>query len=154
MVTSSYISVSVVNIMEAKGEDNTPILEAKQPAIDGPKVEMLGLLSEDVKNNKQLICLFCPSKILPPETGSYEDSKEYELQIVKKNENGVAHIAKEKLSQFYRVEDMFDFDNVGFSKTVDNMKYLICADCEAGPIGYHDLNTKKCYVAISRIKHE
>ena len=36
---------------------------------------------------------------------------------------------------------MFDFDNVGFSRTVeDGVKYLVCADCEMGPIGYH--NTK------------
>jgi len=129
-------------------------MEDNQPASNGPKVEISGLLADDTKNNKQLICPYCPSKILPPKMGFYEDSKVYELQIVRKNEEGVVHIAKEKLAQFYRVEDMFDFDNVGFSKTVDNMKYLICADCEAGPIGYHDLNTKKCYVALSRIKHQ
>ena len=140
--------------MEATGKNEVKIMEDNQPASNGPKVEISGLLADDTKNNKQLICPYCPSKILPPKMGSYEDSKVYELQIVKKNEEGVVHIAKEKLAQFYRVEDMFDFDNVGFSKTVDNMKYLICADCEAGPIGYHDLNTKKCYVALSRIKHQ
>ena len=86
--------------------------------------------------------------------GSYKDSNEYELQVVKKNDEGVVHIAKEKLAQFYCVEDMFDFDNVGFSKNVDEVKYLICADCEAGPIGYHDLRTKKSYVALSRISHQ
>ena len=140
--------------MEATGKNEVRIMEDNQPASNGPKVEISGLLADDTKNNKQLICPYCPSKILPPKMGSYEDSKVCELQIVKKNDDGVVHIAKEKLAQFYRVEDMFDFDNVGFSKTVDNMKYLICADCEAGPIGYHDLSTKKCYVALSRIKHQ
>ena len=140
--------------MEAKGENDVKIKEDNKPASNGPKVEMSGLLSEESKNMKQLSCSHCPSKILPPQLGFYEDSKEYELQIVKKNDEGVVLIAKEKLSQFYRVEDMFDFDNVGFSKTVDNMKYLICADCDTGPIGYHDLNTKKCYVALSRIAHQ
>ena len=140
--------------MEAKGENNVKIVEDSQTASNGPTVELLGLLSDDTKNKKQLVCPYCPSKILPPNMGSYEDSTEYELQIVKKNDEGVVHIAKEKLSQFYRVEDMFDFDNVGFSKTVENMKYLICADCDAGPIGYHDLDTKKCYVALSRINHQ
>ena len=140
--------------MEATGKNEVRIIEDGQPVSNGPKVEISGLLADDTKNVKQLICPYCPSKILPPNMGSYEDSNVYELQIVKKNDDGVVHIAKEKLAQFYRVEDMFDFDNVGFSKTVDNMKYLICADCDAGPIGYHDLNTKKCYVALSRIKHQ
>ena len=43
---------------------------------------------------------------------------------------------------FYRVEDMFDFDNLGFTNTVGTIKYLSCADCDVGPIGYHDLRTK------------
>ena len=29
---------------------------------------------------------------------------------------------KEMLKQFFRVEDMFDFDNVGFTNTVDTTK--------------------------------
>jgi hypothetical protein len=49
---------------------------------------------------------------------------------------------------------MFDFDNLGFSKTVGDIKYLICADCEIGPIGWHSIESKKSYVAISRVKHE
>ena len=43
---------------------------------------------------------------------------------------------------FYRVEDMFDFDNLGFTNTVGNRKFLSCADCDLGPLGYHDLTTK------------
>ena len=29
---------------------------------------------------------------------------------------------KEMLTQFFRVEDMFDFDNLGFTNTVENTK--------------------------------
>ena len=49
---------------------------------------------------------------------------------------------------FYRVEDMFDFDNVGFTNTVGTTKYLSCADCDVGPIGYHDLTTKMRYQTL------
>ena len=28
----------------------------------------------------------------------------------------------EKLNEFFRVKDMFDFDNLGFTNTVDNLK--------------------------------
>ena len=142
--------------MEATGQNDVKITEDQQPASNGPIVEVDGLLSEcELRyNGKQLVCPYCASKVLPPKMGFYEDSNEYKLQVVKKNAEGVVHITKEKLSQFYRVEDMFDFDNVGFSKNVDEVKYLICADCEAGPIGYHDLKTQKSYVALSRITHQ
>lgn len=59
----------------------------------------------------------------------------------------------EEISEYWMVEDMFTFENIGFSNTVDNMKYLICADCEMGPVGWHDLNEKKSYIALSRVKH-
>ena len=61
----------------------------------------------------------------------------------------------EDLKAFWLVTDMFTFDNVGFTNTVDSIKYLICADCEIGPIGWHNISDKKAfYVAVERVKHE
>lgn len=59
------------------------------------------------------------------------------------------------LSKFWLVEDMFHFENVGFSKTVDQtVKYLICADCERGPIGWHDIsNRQEYFVSAERVKY-
>lgn len=59
----------------------------------------------------------------------------------------------ELLKSYWTVNDMFKFENIGFSHTVENKKYLICADCEMGPVGYHDILSKKCYVALKRVKH-
>lgn len=59
----------------------------------------------------------------------------------------------EPLKEFWTVADMFTFENVGFSHTVDSVKFLVCADCELGPIGYHDIPTKKSYIALARVKH-
>jgi hypothetical protein len=62
---------------------------------------------------------------------------------------------RETLTQFWLVIDMFTFENVGFSKTVNTTKYLICADCEIGPIGFVNLEDRtKHYIALSRVKHE
>ena len=63
--------------------------------------------------------------------------------------------AGDTLTQFWLVEDMFHFENVGFSKTVDQtLKYLICADCEIGPIGWHSLsNTKEYFIATERVNY-
>lgn len=64
-----------------------------------------------------------------------------------------AEIESETLTDYWTVNDMFTFENIGFSNSVDNTKYLICADCEMGPVGYHDITTKLCYIALSRVKH-
>ena len=47
---------------------------------------------------------------------------------------------------------MFHFENAGFSNTVGEYKYLTCADCEMGPIGWHCLRTKLSYIADQRVK--
>lgn len=70
-----------------------------------------------------------------------------------KQSRDTAHFEAESLSLFWLVADMLTFENVGFSNTVGNTKYLTCADCEAGPIGYHDLVSKNSYVALSRVEH-
>lgn len=64
-----------------------------------------------------------------------------------------ADIETEALTHYWQVDDMFTFENIGFSHTLKNCKYLICADCEMGPVGYHDVTTKCCYIALKRVKH-
>lgn len=57
------------------------------------------------------------------------------------------------VNKYWCVDNMYAFENVGFSKTVDGVKYLICADCEIGPIGWHDLNTKLSYVSLCKTSY-
>lgn len=59
------------------------------------------------------------------------------------------------VEDFWVVDDMFTFENIGFSNTVDGIKYLICADCEIGPVGFHDTSDKKAFfIAHDRIKYD
>ncbi|MBN3285725.1 MSS4 factor, partial [Polyodon spathula] len=68
---------------------------------------------------------------------------------------GEGSVSGEQLKDHWLVDDMYTFENVGFTKDVGNIKYLICADCEVGPIGWHCLDDKKSfYVALDRVKHE
>lgn len=60
----------------------------------------------------------------------------------------------EQIGHYWLVEDMYTFENVSVTKTVDKVKYLACADCEIGPIGYMDLATNKSYVALSRVTYK
>ncbi|CEP08052.1 hypothetical protein [Parasitella parasitica] len=58
-------------------------------------------------------------------------------------------------THFWHVGNMMDFDNVGFSITVGTTKYLSCADCDLGPIGYHDTtcDPKEYLISIKRAKY-
>ncbi len=46
------------------------------------------------------------------------EETEFELESIKKEDEGKA----EKMSRFFEVEEMFDFDNLGFTNTRDNFK--------------------------------
>ena len=117
-------------------------------------MDTTALINDEKQNAKALTCLRCPSKILPEKKGQFVDDIEKELHVMHKKQED-AGVKKEKFKQFYVVNDMFDFDNIGFTKSVDNdsLKYLICADCEVGPLGWHCISTKKNYVALARVKH-
>lgn len=77
------------------------------------------------------------------------------LQFVLPDSNmkGKTQEANDAPSKYWCVDNMYAFENVGFSKTVDGVKYLICADCEVGPIGWHDLNTKLSYVSLCKTSY-
>lgn len=57
------------------------------------------------------------------------------------------------LLRFWRVGGILDYENVGFSNAVDGVKYLICADCETGPIGFKDTNSDASFLAAARVHH-
>ncbi|NXF34256.1 MSS4 factor, partial [Nyctibius bracteatus] len=83
------------------------------------------------RNLKAVLCQRCGSRVLLP---------------------GAATFARR---EHWLVRDMFSFENVGFTRDVGNVKFLVCADCEAGPIGWHCLDDKDSfYVALDRVAHE
>jgi hypothetical protein len=80
---------------------------------------------------------------------------EFSLPLIhQKHSVSIEALEVENFNEYWVVEDMFTFENIGFSNTVGEYKYLICADCEMGPIGYHEMSTKKNYIALKRVKHE
>ena len=76
---------------------------------------------------------------------------QFELPLPRQNKN-VDHTQKESVSGFWSIVDMYTFENVGFTHAGDGIKYLTCADCEFGPIGYADSSTKLCLLAPVRLK--
>ncbi|XP_053722979.1 guanine nucleotide exchange factor MSS4 [Synchiropus splendidus] len=114
------------------------------------------LVSEDGKNIKSVLCQRCGSKVLTPGSAVFAE-KELVLPCMRKKkgvQSAEGSVDSDTLTAHWLVEDMFTFENVGFTKGVGNIKYLICADCEIGPIGWHCLDDKNSYyVSLERVDH-
>src|SRR5438067_768399 len=94
------------------------------------------------RNIQTIVCSFCDDIILRPQTAILTNKPTLlpQMNIEKKSSkdntennrlsiNGNDHIC-DSLESFWLVSDMFTFENVGFSNTVNNQtKYLVCANC-------------------------
>jgi hypothetical protein len=83
------------------------------------------------KNATSIICPHCECLILLPGNGS----------LVEENHILPARAAGEEGTEFggwWKIEDMFHFENIAFSKVVgdDDCQFLACAECEREPIGF------------------
>ncbi|KAF9581688.1 hypothetical protein BGW38_001198 [Lunasporangiospora selenospora] len=67
--------------------------------------------------------------------------------------------ASEDTQAFWRVSDMMAFENIGFSKKLPNgIQLLSCADCDTGPLGYHETVitpgvNKEYLIALNRVRY-
>ena len=80
---------------------------------------------------------------------------QFPLPHMKQNtdKGDISNVEEEVIKDYWVVEDMYSFENVGFSNSVAGVKYLSCADCEVGPIGWFDIAARTSYVALSRVLH-
>lgn len=154
-----------------------------------PKVDLT--TNSDGYNAKNIRCLRCSSLILQDGVALLirdENSIRVPLPSIRKEDDG----RLEDVTSFWAIDDIYLFENLGFSKTTSSdgvtfpsasenqvnsssndaisssstpaaatacstsneLKYLMCADCDLGPIGCQDLQTKKSYVATNRVKYD
>lgn len=73
---------------------------------------------------------------------------------MRKKKNSTEEEEKEIFHNWWVVDKISHFENIAVSYKVENIKYLACADCENGPVGYHDLTTGKSYIAHERVLHK
>ncbi|XP_053312999.1 guanine nucleotide exchange factor MSS4 [Spea bombifrons] len=114
------------------------------------------LLSEDGRNARAVVCQRCRCRVLSAGVATLA-RKEVLLPLMRMKTLVAEASAPEceVLVEHWLVHDMFTFENVGFSKDVGSVKYLVCADCEVGPIGWHSLEERNSfYVALERVQHE
>ena len=132
----------------------------------------VGLVREDGRNRVKVTCELCGSVVLSPGVGRLvrldrplpnvrqkkelsQDGLATTLITYDPRLGSAAERVKERpvrLRHFWRVEGVFDYDNVGFTRSVDGLKFLICADCEVGPLGYQVSSSRLCSpIFLSRI---
>ncbi|XP_064466683.1 guanine nucleotide exchange factor MSS4 homolog isoform X2 [Ornithodoros turicata] len=109
-------------------------------------------LIENGKNKVHIECRFCSSRILNAGMSKFVET-ECTLPPLDGRAGETSETAEEQLREFWSVEDIYTFENIGFSNTVGKTKYLTCADCDRGPVGWHNLETRKSFVALSRVHH-
>uniref|UniRef100_A0A0B6YZM4 Guanine nucleotide exchange factor MSS4 n=1 Tax=Arion vulgaris TaxID=1028688 RepID=A0A0B6YZM4_9EUPU len=133
-------------------ESETPVLKSTDSSHLSSTIKLTGISDDNGKNKTSIYCQRCPSLVLSPHQAILVRKEFFLPNMFQKTEQ--ASMEGVTLIDFWHVSDMMTFDNVGFSKTVDNIKYLICADCEVGPIGWHSVHDKKAYyIAVDRVKH-
>ncbi|XP_056293159.1 guanine nucleotide exchange factor MSS4 isoform X2 [Pseudoliparis swirei] len=129
-------------------------MASSQQANDG--TDRPDLVSGEGKNSKTVVCQRCGSKVLCPGMAVFAEKELFLPSMRKKNGLSTTEGSADgdTLTAHWFVDDMYTFENVGFTKDVGRIKYLICADCEIGPIGWHSLDDKKSfYVALERVNH-
>ncbi|KAI3384983.1 hypothetical protein SNEBB_005159 [Seison nebaliae] len=95
-------------------------------------------------NPTNIHCDKCKLLLLRGNVGRYvKEAEGIELPLTRVNakdveilkESGVART--ELLYEFYLIDDMYKFENIGISKPwKKDIKFLLCPDCHYGPIGY------------------
>ena len=71
-----------------------------------------------------------------------------QVQLPKSGATSAVAAETETVTSCWQVDDIFTFENMGFSHTVQERKYLACAECEFGPIGFHDMQSGKSYLSL------
>ncbi|XP_030321424.1 guanine nucleotide exchange factor MSS4 [Calypte anna] len=107
------------------------------------------------RNLKAVLCQRCGSRVLLPGAATFARRELLLPAMRKKAAAASGGGGGDLVREHWLVRDMFSFENVGFTRDVGNVKFLVCADCEAGPIGWHCLDDKESfYVALERVAHE
>ena len=129
-------------------------LSHSKTASDTVEFDRALVLGSARTNSLWAVCQVCKSKILQPNVGVLVE-REAELPPLLKKESlntTTQEIPVERVLEFWKIKDMFHFENIGVSKTIGSTKYLLCADCEIGPVGYHLItNPQAFFLAANRV---
>jgi hypothetical protein len=110
--------------------------------------------NEGDQNTQSIECLRCSCCILRAQTATFtRDSNAVSLPPIRKG-----HQEEAQAPYQWTVNDMMTFENIGFSKAdpdTPQLRYLVCAECELGPLGYQkDISVKEFVIAGDRVSYK
>jgi hypothetical protein len=127
--------------------------------------------TENQQNSDSILCDKCSTLILKPLSASLCQVDQPEMlppTTTTKIKESIASLddsladsfinTKDNTSNknnktFWKVKDMYTFENIGFThpvKSSSSQRYLCCAECEIGPLGYQSI-TNELYLATDRV---
>ncbi|CAG8489913.1 16022_t:CDS:2 [Funneliformis mosseae] len=140
--------------------NNIPFGESENPQTFNEFEDPQSQLLTDGKQNAKAIYCACQSLILRANLGTWVERPKDKLklpegQILKKSYPETPSLDEEASNQgFWALYDIMAFENIGVSKTIDTgIKYLCCAVCDVGPLGYNDTKstTNEFLIAVDRV---
>ncbi len=99
-------------------------------------------VNEENKNKNHIRCPICDSKVLNSNMAPLIAHEvilgilfEYSFQGVLPVDRSRTEGETQTERFFWHIKNMWDFENIGFTKTLNDIKYLTCADCEKPCLG-------------------
>lgn len=117
----------------------------------------------DGKNSKAFYCRNCGSKFLSEEQAELIEHQQSRIHLQNAiNKSRADSIVEstdttEVSSHFWKVNDVFDFDNIGQTRAIgaeETAVYVVCADCEKEPVGIRWSPMEPYYVSNSLVLDE
>lgn len=120
--------------------------------------------NDGLTNSKDIYCK-CRTIILKPKHAKLIIPTDSMLEL-EKNLNLLQYMEKSvtelKKGCYWLVDDMYKFEQIGYTKEVDKksaqinqdqvtsdtLRYLVCAECNLGPLGWFDTTTKESYLGV------
>jgi len=157
--TLESLGVDLSSVLPRPGViDLEQVAEASVPAV---------LLNAEGTNAQAMRCRFCGCAILPAARVTLEPELKLSLPPLPRArssaEAGEGSRGPEEVTGFWRARDKFDFDNVAVTKPAGEggLRFLVCAECDAGPYGWFIDETVgetlgngvDFYVAVDRVQY-
>lgn len=96
---------------------------------------------ESETNLTNIRCSVCNCLILRPQLGS--------RRIVEVTLPGDV-----QSTEFWKIDDVYSFDNIAVSHPFEDKKLLTCAECERGVLGFIELPSNISYLAVDRVSYD
>lgn len=139
---------------------NVTLSVQKEASIVSTMADTEDLVNAQGRNTKAIFCRHCGSQFISEDKAERVEHDQSKLHFQKLANASDADKDKEMSPFFWKVPDVWDFDNIAQTRKVsqdENEKpnvYLLCSDCEKEPVAVRWSQTDPFYIAEGRVVFE